>query len=91
MAARAEENPRVAYQKALLARELSPEDKALCDEQVGPRNEENSAAYDKCHITRLFASDLAKKKAVPGVPPDLKGAYLNKSEIALVAELIKRK
>ncbi len=91
VAAPAQENPRVGYQNALLARALSPDDKALCDERVGPRSEDNATAYDQCHVTRLFVSDLAKKKATPGVPPMLKGAYLNKSEIALVADAIKPK
>lgn len=88
-AVRAEENPRVAYQKALLARVLSPEDKAFCDGQVGPRSEENVAAYDQCHVTRLFVSDLANNKETPGIPPMLKGAYVKKAEVAKVAAKLK--
>lgn len=89
--ASAEENPRVNYQNALLARTLSSEDAQLCDERVGQRTEENAAAYDQCKVTRLFVSDLKQKKAIPGVPPMLKGAYLNKIEIPLVADAVKPK
>lgn len=90
-AASAQENPRVAYQNSLLARTLSSEDTQLCDERVGARSDENAAAYDQCKVTRLFVSDLKQKKPTPGVPPMLKGAYLNKIEIALVADAIKPK
>lgn len=87
----AQENPRVVYQNSLLARTLSAEDKQLCDERVGPRTEDNATAYDQCQVTRLFVSDLKQKKATPGVPPMLKGAYLSKIEIPLVADAIKPK
>lgn len=89
--ASAEDNPRVVYQNSLLARALSPEDAQLCDERVGARTGENATAYDQCKVTRLFVSDLKQKKPTPGVPPMLKGAYLNKIEIALVADAIKPK
>lgn len=89
LTASAQENPRVAYQNELLARALSPQDKKLCDERVGERNEASSTLYDQCHVTRLFVSDLQLKKPVAGAPPMLKGQFLNKSEIALVADAIK--
>lgn len=49
----------VAYQAELLARPLTPDVKAYCDQKVGPGNQ---GAYDKCRVTRLFLADLAAGK-----------------------------
>lgn len=63
--AAAQDQPDVVYQNALLARSLSPADKAFCDGKTGP---EKSAANDACRVTRLFISDINAGKD-KGFPP----------------------
>lgn len=53
--AAAQDHPDVAYQKALLARQLSASDKAICDGKAGAGN---AAAQDACRVTRLFIADI---------------------------------
>lgn len=75
--AAAQDQPDVVYQNALLARSLSPSDKAFCDGKAGA---EKSAASDACRVTRLFLADIDAGKD-KGFPPmtDIKFA-LNKEE-----------
>lgn len=75
--AAAQDQPDVVYQNALLARSLSPEDKAFCDGKAGA---EKSAASEACRVTRLFLADIAAGRD-KGFPPmtDIKFA-LNKEE-----------
>lgn len=75
--AAAEDPPDVVYQNALLARSLSPADKAFCDGKTGA---EKSAAGDACRVTRLFIADINAGRD-KGFPPmtDIKYA-LNKEE-----------
>ncbi|MBI5247194.1 MAG: hypothetical protein HY923_08430 [Elusimicrobia bacterium] len=86
-----DENPRVIYQNQLLGGNLSAPDVKLCNERVGERSEANAATYDQCKVTRLFVADLLDQKTVPGAPPMFKAAYVNKTEIPMVADVIKRK
>ena len=75
--AAAQDQPDVVYQNALLARALSPTDKAFCDGKAGA---EKSAASDACRVTRLFLVDIDAGKD-KGFPPltDIKYAQ-NKEE-----------
>ncbi|MCM2305490.1 MAG: hypothetical protein NDJ72_12350 [Elusimicrobia bacterium] len=74
--AAAQEQPDVVYQKALLARALTPADKAYCDAKAGT----DSAAFDACRVTRLFIADINAGRD-KGFPPltDIKYA-LDKDE-----------
>ena len=54
----------VAYQNALLARSLSPADKAICEGKAGA----GSPAFDACKVTRLFVSDINAGQE-KGFPP----------------------
>lgn len=55
----------VAYQNALLTRQLSPADKLVCESKAGAAG---TAAYDACRVTRLFVSDIAAGQD-KGFPP----------------------
>lgn len=65
VSAAAQEHPDVVYQKALLARSLSAEDKDICDKRAGAGN---AAAHDACRVTRLFLIDINAGHD-KGVPP----------------------
>lgn len=63
--AAAQDQPDVVYQNALLARALSPSDKAYCDGKAG---EGKSTAADACRVTRLFLADINAGRE-KGFPP----------------------
>lgn len=62
--AAAQEHPDVVYQNALLARALTPADKAYCDGKAGA----GSPAHVACRVTRLFVSDINAGRE-KGFPP----------------------
>jgi hypothetical protein len=83
-AARAQDNPNVAYQNALLARPLTPAAKAFCD-QAGLQA--GTPAYAACKVTRLALADLAAGLA-RGFPPMTDPHYASKAELNQLFDLM---
>jgi len=71
-----------AYQNALLARPLSPADKAICDAKAGANN---PAAYSACRVTRLFLADINANRD-QGIPSMTDVKYVTQAEMAIMVD-----